>query len=949
MLFEKLIAVVPLSRLDPELAEITEPIAQATLGCFQCLWHPAILSRGATLPVWSLASDPPLAAPGYLILVPEPSRPMLPAGWVEQARAATATVIECGASRARVMAQMKDELPTEIGRVGLVEADSFYALGLAVLYLEMLTSYMHHGSTLDQDHLQKEALAAASAAVVGDVATRDDHLRAAFQLLTEARERLYGADIHLLDLCLVDPRAGMDRLGMQLSGERPISLFATGRTVEELQRRDAATAEQLKRMLDESKADLVGGEYEEVASTLLPFESHLWQFRRGQQAYRNVLGRVPVIFGRRRFGFARHVLQLLGRMEMLYLVHFCFDDGVFPTKPDPKVRWEAPDSSTVESLARIPFSAENAAEFLRFPARLARTIASDFVATLTMVHWPMPDAPWYRDLLHMTRFANVFGKLSTLSHYFQATEPASISSSLHNDDFVSPYLAHDHLNSSINPIGQYPRRHRARAQLEQVRWMTAAVYSLGSEPIDSTADELESIESLLEQCDPEYRSQILTAEKAALDRIADLVCPPAATSQPGVLIINGLSFDRRVIVPLRSRLTDQGDASYSDSATGDTTRWSSHTVPGTGFAWIPSEPPLSSSDAATAATAEDRTIRNQFVEIEIDAVSGGIRSLRDRANRLPQLAQQLVVVGAEQGIADAPSGVGTGASVQSTKSEMRATSVSVLSPGPELACLEVVGQLVAKPGNDMDDPPLARFRQTYRLVRGQAVVRVEVSIYDIRPGALDPRANPWQSYLASRFAWPDSRSVLSRGLGTLAESTRSARPESPYFVEIHGRRQRVAILTGGLPFHQRVGQRMLDTLLITATEQERSFVFGIGVDLANPFLAALDLMTPVAMIDRPGPPRNGPAGWLFHLDARNVVITSIGPLGAGRRGVRMHVFESAGRYTRAQLRCPRNIAEARLTDFLGQRLATLDTQGDTVKLDLAPREITQLEIEFAIA
>jgi hypothetical protein len=42
------------------------------------------------------------------------------------------------------------------------------------------------------------------------------------------------------------------------------------------------------------------------------------------------------------------------------------------------------------------------------------------------------------------------------------------------------------------------------------------------------------------------------------------------------------------------------------------------------------------------------------------------------------------------------------------------------------------------------------------------------------------------------------------------------------------------------------------------------------------------------------------------------------------------------------------VAEARLTDFRGQRLATLDVQGDTVHLDLAPREITQLEVEFAV-
>jgi hypothetical protein len=47
------------------------------------------------------------------------------------------------------------------------------------------------------------------------------------------------------------------------------------------------------------------------------------------------------------------------------------------------------------------------------------------------------------------------------------------------------------------------------------------------------------------------------------------------------------------------------------------------------------------------------------------------------------------------------------------------------------------------------------------------------------------------------------------------------------------------------------------------------------------------------------------------------------------------------------LRCPRDVLSARLTDFRGDRLATLDTQGDTVPIDLAPYEFAQVEIELA--
>jgi alpha-mannosidase len=362
-----------------------------------------------------------------------------------------------------------------------------------------------------------------------------------------------------------------------------------------------------------------------------------------------------------------------------------------------------------------------------------------------------------------------------------------------------------------------------------------------------------------------------------------------------------------------------------------------------GFAWVSGSASADVSDTRATALVDDHTIRNQYLEVEIDPISGGIKSLRDHTVRVPQLGQQLLLVGCNNG------GKSDDESPGPIRSSMRARSTSVVSAGPEYAGLAVEGELVADPCPSWTaDPVVGRFRQTYWLGRNESVLRLVIEILEIDCDVFEGRASPWQCYLANRIAWPDSRSVLVRGVGTLSEVTRSQRPESPYFVEVHGRRNRVALITGGLPFHQRTGPRMLDTLLVTATEQCRRFELGFGIDLPNPFQAALDLITPAVMIARDGPPAVGAASWFVHLDVRNVVITSTTELGSDRSGIRLRLFESAGRYTRGRLRCFRNVAEARLTDFRGQRLATLDVQGDTVHLDLAPREITQLEVEFAV-
>src|SRR5438128_3308 len=116
MQLEKLIAVVPLSRIDPEPAELTERVAEATLGSYQALWHPVLLSRSSTVPVWVRAGDPPVAGPGQLILVPEASRRLLPYGWEEQAQAAGAQVIAGEESRTRLVARLWESLPLELAR-----------------------------------------------------------------------------------------------------------------------------------------------------------------------------------------------------------------------------------------------------------------------------------------------------------------------------------------------------------------------------------------------------------------------------------------------------------------------------------------------------------------------------------------------------------------------------------------------------------------------------------------------------------------------------------------------------------------------------------------------------------------------------------------------------------------------------------------------------------------
>jgi hypothetical protein len=90
-------------------------------------------------------------------------------------------------------------------------------------------------------------------------------------------------------------------------------------------------------------------------------------------------------------------------------------------------------------------------------------------------------------------------------------------------------------------------------------------------------------------------------------------------------------------------------------------------------------------------------------------------------------------------------------------------------------------------------------------------------------------------------------------------------------------------------------------------------------------------------------------GWLFHLDARNVLATCWEPLLAEGKatGFRVRLLETEGRSAALGLRSFRPVTSARKTDFLGEVQSELSVEDDQVNVEIGPREWTQVEVVFA--
>ncbi|HEY1066694.1 MAG TPA: hypothetical protein VGE52_11315, partial [Pirellulales bacterium] len=210
------------------------------------------------------------------------------------------------------------------------------------------------------------------------------------------------------------------------------------------------------------------------------------------------------------------------------------------------------------------------------------------------------------------------------------------------------------------------------------------------------------------------------------------------------------------------------------------------------------------------------------------------------------------------------------------------------------------------------------------------------------------KADPWNSYFAARFAWDDQSAALSRSAGQIRAATDAKRVEAPYYFEARSGDHKVAILTGGLPFHRRIGiGGKLDLMLAVRGETELRRRIGVGLNLEYPMHGALGLLAPPIVLSLNGPPAAGPTGWFFHLDRKNAMTTSLAPRGESfDAGFTARILETEGRAAKLNLRCLRAPKAARLVDLNGRTLEELKVAGDAVELELKANEWLQIEVDW---
>ena len=955
-----LIAIIPFDGREPP-AQVSDTLAQAVWCAVTSLWHPALLSAARELPRIEALEFPSSPAAREIRVIAGGLWDQLPSGYRSQAEDAKSLLLESGTDRAELVSQIRTRMGIDDAELlaeseGMLNsARDFLAFGTVRWMLRDLTIAMGHSDSIDYESLTRELLAAAHQWRIDDWSSAINRLRAAFENLTQARERYYPVDAYLLDLCLIDPAMKEGVLAAALVRPIAISFLMPAQAVESQALYDPERMAALRQAINDGWADVAGGTYTEGEDALLPLESILWQFRRASEIYRLHLDdRNVETYARRRFGLHTRVPQIARRFGFRYALHMSFDAGKFPIPAETKRLWESPDGGSLESLMRPPVAADRAGQGWFLAWRMATTMRNDHVGALSLLHWPEPVAPWYIDLRRAATYSPVLGRWTTLNDFFHLTDRPYETLRPEPDVYQTPYLAQAVAKRQHDPVGRLVRHHRLRAQFESIRSIEAmaraialsAVSRVNEPEITEITNDFLEAENLIETS----RYDEASTELAALQSMCSKALAAGILRNPnsgdadqlrrqrgGYMVFNPTSFSRQVPVilhdaamdlrpegPLRvAQFTEEGVYAIVD-------------LPSMGFAWVPKESNSGSPPPTIGGSqARGRQLRNEFVEIEVDNATGGIRSLMAVGESTARLGQQLVMTG----LLDAQG--------KPAISKMRCERFEIDYGGPALYQATSVGSLVDPERNSR----LASFSQHFRLWAGRPIVEIEITLSNLDAAWIEQAAtaDPWSTYLACRWAWPDPNSMLRRGVFYSPEITDVERPETPEFLDISTRSQRTAILFEGLSYHRKHGARMLDTLLIAGLESTRSFSLGIVLDSEKPFHAVVDAMTPAVVVPvENGPPLIGPTGWLAQVDSKNVVISHLEFMeqtGTDRGwGLAFHLLETSGHSTRSRLRLFRNPSWARQVDFQGDTIIDLTTQDDAVLVDLTPYELARVEV-----
>jgi alpha-mannosidase len=925
---------------DPKYV-VDGPAAISIFEAWRLAWHPAVLCRAGKLPRMKTSPhDPQSPESGAFYVVPGRLLDKLPTSFLTQAEDLGASVIvasdDASASLDEFFRRLRRNDISEPfeGRSDLV-AD-FQALGIARLWLHACTIALGHVDVVNHDDLANETFAAADRWVEGDFGSATNHLRAAFEVLLRARERFYPVDSWLLDLVLMHRTVDLDAIRETLADESTKTLMGAADFLARLADEAPDVIDSIRAGVDAGRLDVAGGPFSEHPDHLLPLETVRTSYRQGDAVYRQHLDdrSVETLF-HRHFALSPDLPHMARRLGFRFGLPMAFDGGTFPIRRESKMLWASPDGTTLEALTRVPADTDDTLLHLRFPWMLGQSMRDDHVALAVWLGWPGKPPMWLETLRKIQSYAPVFGRMITAGDFFAQTDRPFDTMTPDVDAFIDHTLENALTKDEADPVSRLTSDFEARGVYDALSWIHSLARSL-----DVVIPNALKVDALLanESTDVNALREAAELSRELAASIAPVILEDAPTGTPGSLIFNPCAVARRVPLVLDSAAPDLRlcDSVKSAQFLAEGTLVVAD-LPANGFAWVPhfanTDDPLTPMGQLKFDFENHEIVHPSFV-VALDARTGGFKGMKRPGEPRARLGQQLAVVGAS----------GEDSVVMIAEGEP-----DVAYGGPARLEVRTRGRVV-DPADE--SRTVARFEQVYTAHLGRPTLELKIELSEVDDSFFSSTHAAYSARgraLVSRWAWRESSARMRRLTHLQAHPTTAKYPTTSEAIELSHENKRVTIVPLGLPYHQRHGERMLDTVLITGRESKRSFEIDLVLDLEFAHQAVVDRLTPAIVIPvRTGPPKTGHQGWFYHIDHRNVAMTKLEyhPAGTEGRGPALvfHLHETAGRAARTRLRLMTSPGFAKQIDDRGQTILDLTVTEDAVDIDLTPWEIARIEI-----
>lgn len=929
MKFENLAILLTCHSLEDFPVHYDGDEADSLLSNWTALWHPQLIADAGKIPTWVRTYEVPENCKQFLFLCPISSDSELQTGFAQRVKEEDGQLIRRKTDREDILASVFADEPSEIENEELIR--DFFALGYCYLQIQLLTRQLRYSSNLDEVYFSTLVVGAAQAAKSGDEEAAQQKLQAAFDLLMEERDNYYPVNALLIDLTLV-AETTIGKTFQQQLGDPSIhrNYLVSGEVASQIGN-DEELCATFKGALEKGQATIVGGSQSESRFPMLSLESLVDEFRQGQETYQKTFSTQVDFFGRRRYGLAVSLPQILEHFKFRGAFHFTLDDGRFPEGMQIKSFWEGDGDARIEVFGKVPLDATASGNFLNLGVKIGESFDMDHAAAICFVHWPGQSSVWYEDLQRISKFGCVLGKFVSATQFLEDMDEPYQHDRFNADQYQSPYLKQAVIRNQPDPISRSVRYWKRSLMLDSVQtlnFLSRLFSAQEATPLDvaryDLVREFESDEALRSDFD----EKLLAAEQTAASRFAESL--PGEESADAVdWIINPTSLVQRCSIEIDGGSTPAIEKPvYSASELESNRHQVVVDVPSMGYAAVHSnQASHSPSRKKPQLLVDEFLLRNDFMEVVLDQSTGGIRAIHDYKSRGNRMSQILAWRGRS------PSD-----SNRYVYSKMKFESIEVLHNSISFGRIKTTGKLW------LEDQAVAEYEQVYSLYRGSRVVRVDVSWSNLEP----PKSDPWNCYFASRFAFGDESSLISTTLNQTRQPVSGNRIEAPQYIDLENLQSRTSLLTGGVPFHIRRGDRYIDSIQIVKGESERCFTFGIGVDLPNPIFHAHALIKPPVTVRNQRCPKPD-YSWLFHLDSRNILATSwnaIAEQGKTASGCRVRLLETMGRETKCKLSAFRAIQSAQQIRFDGEAVADLTVRDGKVELNLSPNQMLEVEVRW---